>query len=266
MSHITSCLMCQVSLFHELKWEQLFSLKPLEFDCLCVACRSNMLSFVRHEESCTACGRTVPSDELKNFTPAAVGAKSPMCFDCMRWLEHYPISYLKHEALFDYNESFKEWLYRYKYQADQRQRIVVSQQLHAFYKQWSSYQWLVLPSSAKSLEERGFHATASLLDAATIPYQMPFVYIGDGLKQAKKNRKDRVMMRQPFQLVKPELFKPSVNRWLIFDDIYTTGTTLLKAKTILYENWEVLGYPKNDLDVMSLSLARESNSKKPFED
>ena len=263
MNEMSRCLTCQAALFNELKWEQLFSFKGLAFDCLCLECRSNLLPFVRKAASCTACGRIVPSSEIE--VPAAAG-KSPMCFDCVRWLTQYPVSYLKHESLFDYNESFREWLYRYKYQADQRQRAVVSQRLRDGYKQWSSYQWLILPSSEKSLEERGFHATASLLDEAEIPYQMPFVYIGDGRKQAKKDRKDRVLMQQPFELVESELLQPSSNRWLIFDDVYTTGTTLLKAKIILYENWDKLGYPQKDLDVMSLSLARESSDKRTLED
>lgn len=268
MTQISHCLTCQVVLLNELKWQQIFNFKPLTFDCLCLKCRGNMLPFVRNAESCTVCGRLVPPSETEVLTPSAVeaGGKSPMCFDCVRWLAQYPLSYLKHESLFDYNESFREWLYRYKYQADQRQRAVVSQSLRDGYKQWSSYQWLVLPSSSKSLEERGFHATASLLDEAEIPYQMPFVYIGDGQKQAKKNRKDRVLMQQPFKLMEPELFQPSAKHWLIFDDVYTTGTTLLKAKTILYENWEKRGYPQKDLDVMSLSLARESSDRKKAED
>lgn len=260
MTNHTRCLTCSTPLHHELRWSQLFNFKRLEFDCVCQKCRSQFQLFGRQDESCLACGKQLISQSAIKQT--ITEQQTVYCLDCQKWLKQYPINYFEHEAIFEYNAMLREWLYRYKYQADQRQSEVVKQSLNELYRRRSTYQWLVLPSSPVSLKERGFHATGHLLDEAGIPYTMPLGYTGDGRKQAKKDRRQRLLMQQPFQLLDQEDFLSRPPRWLIFDDVYTTGTTILKAKEVLFKKWTSAGRPIDDLKVVSVSLARESISEK----
>lgn len=268
------CAWCNALLNRELVWQQIFSFRPLYFDCMCTDCRALFSPYQPSELSCQTCGRKVElcdkawdavfSDE-KNFsygfevtlTSERITSKKILCFDCVRWLEDFPIELIKHDAVLEYNEAFREWLYRYKYRGDYRLREIVAEPLQNVYQQYNDYQWLVLPSSLNSLRERRFHATAGLLEAADIPFLNPFLYVGDGRKQSQKSRIERLKLRQPFDIRDETLVKLS-QKILIFDDVYTTGATLLFAKKLLTEKAKEISSTTDTLIIASLSLARDS--------
>lgn len=269
-----ACAWCNALLNRELAWKQIFNFRPLYFDCMCIGCRDLFSSYQPSEISCQTCGRKVElcedawekllSDEKKlsygfevTLASERATSKKILCFDCVRWLEDYPIELIKHDAVLEYNEAFREWLYRYKYRGDYRLREVVANPLQNIYHQYKDYQWLVLPSSLNSLRERRFHATAGLLEAADIPFLNPFLYVGDGRKQSQKSRIERLKLHQPFD-IRDETFLKLSQKILIFDDVYTTGATLLFAKNLLSEKAKENSSNTDKLIIASLSLARDS--------
>ena len=53
-------------------------------------------------------------------------------------------------------------------------------------------------------------------------------------------------------------FQKLSQKILIFDDVYTTGATLISAKRILLEKNHELGANVDELAIVSLSLSRDS--------
>ncbi|MCW6659275.1 ComF family protein [Aerococcaceae bacterium NML191292] len=245
-----NCLLCGEQTLYDLHWQDIWQWRQIEADCLCKKCRATFCQYPYETNGCSGCGRLLDGQEV--FTTAYYVENMAYCYDCHRWLEQYPSCLVKHTALLVYNESVREWLYQYKYRADARLAQAVAPYLCAFYREHSNCTWIVLPSSPKSIEERGFHATGYLLDRAEIPYICPFEYIGDGRKQARKNRQERLALEQPFALCADKLALASSTQWLIFDDVYTTGATLLKAKELLY------ACVPDKTQVSSVSLARDT--------
>ena len=276
MSQANECIWCQAALKRDLIWQQIFCFKPLSFDCLCPICRSLFIAYHRSDTACQTCGRAVtlceePWENVfsheKNYmygfevavTKEGATSKKILCFDCVRWLKTYPIDLLTHDALLEYGEVFREWLYRYKYRGDYRLRQIVAEPLKLAYQQYKDYQWLILPSSPKSLQERRFHATAGLLDVAGIPFVNPLTYIGDGIKQSQKTRLERLNLLNPFDISHENLGRLS-RKLLIFDDVYTTGATLMSAKHLLTKKDKESAANTDKLTIKSLSLARDSQS------
>lgn len=276
MSQWKFCVWCNQALDRDLKWQQIFRFQPLSFDCLCTACRSLFIVYQRANVFCQTCGRAVElsqepwenvASHETNFnygflvTETLLGSSSQkvLCMDCVRWFQNYPLELLHHDAVLEYSEAFREWLYRYKYRGDYRLRHIAAEPLKRVYQQYQDYQWLVLPSSPNSLRERQFHATAGLLEAAGIPYLNPLSYIGDGRKQAQKTRLERLSLSQPFDITNENFAKISKNI-LIFDDVYTTGATLVAAKHILFKKNKELDTTGDKLRLISLSLARDSQN------
>lgn len=281
---VNDCFWCQQPLKRELQWQQIFRLKALEFDCLCQNCRKEFMIYQQPKLACQTCGRAVELclekwqkvlsheanfkygfevevEEGLRVEVESSRKKVILCFDCVRWLQQFPFELLKHDTVLEYNDIFREWLYRYKYQGDYRLKEVLVEPLKAAYHKYRDYEWLILPSSPNSLRERGFHATAGLLENASIPFVTPFTYIGDGRKQTQKTRLDRIQLSQPFA-ISDETFKILPRKILIFDDVYTTGATLLSAKKILAEKDHVNGLTTDKLVIVSLSLSRDSQFKR----
>ena len=271
---IKNCIWCNRVLPLEVQFEQLFSFKPLTFANICKECWQQILPYKEAGDTCRACGRAVNKSDVSyeamqgiedNFQFGFVrvsqtGFEEIFCYDCVRWLEVYPRTLLEHKAVLQYNDFFREWLYRYKYQGDFRLRLVMRDFLQEFYRNYVDYQWLILPSSPNSMRERGFNATAALLEAADIPCMCPFEYIGDGQKQAQKDRLSRLQMRQPFALSDKNFEKIS-QKIIVFDDVYTTGRTLLHAKSLLREKDQQEAYKADNISIIGVSLARDQQLK-----
>lgn len=240
------CVMCQIPLVKKLELKQIFSLSPVYFDCLCPTCRQKLANFQIEACSCDSCGRPLVENGEDLYTRAFASELSGQsqrkiwyCYDCLRWLEQYSPALLKHRPIYLYNNFIKECLYRYKYQGDCRIAEIFSFQLNQIYLSHRKYQWMVLPSSPENLKKRGFHPTGWLLECAGIPYVMPLVYCGDGKRQAEKSREERLLLkdtfryREAFDIESLQRNSFASRGWIIFDDVYTTGATLLNAKYTL---------------------------------
>lgn len=256
-----NCLLCGGFLSHELTIQQVLSFQAISFNCICFKCEKKFELKEDSQEDCVACGRTLDPNSSNIYNQAYIkkqdGKSVHYCLDCWRWLEQYPAYYLKHQSIYQYNVSFREFLYQYKYQGDYRLSQIVVKELKRAYIEYKDYQWLVLPSSAQAMKERQFHATASLLAEASIPFYCPFAYQGDGIRQASKNRKERLLLEQSYNILEDSKdFLMEKDKLLLFDDIYTTGATLLKAKECLFQFFINQGVSVPN--IISLSLARDN--------
>ena len=245
--------MCQSLLNYDLRFQDIFSFGKIKPPSLCKECQSQVCLIEPSKDGCFACSRPLSRESQDPFHLAYDKDDVTYCYDCYRWSFTYPLELIQHQSLFKYNDFIREWLYRYKYQADIRLAQVISDHLNKIYQDYASYVWTILPSSPSSYQQRGFHATEQLLKLADIPYTSIFDYQGDGRRQAQKTRQERLKLKSPFKLKQDKIHPKET--YLIFDDVYTTGTTMLKAKFELYHYYQSqLLYKKT---IKSLSLARD---------
>ncbi len=246
-----NCLRCNEPLYHEFQLHFLWQFKRDLFQVLCNSCQkileNTKLDRDKYAIQCQLCHHLLDdSAEADLLTKVYDYQDLKICHDCQFWLKIYSLDTLRNEVIFAYEPIIRETIHAFKSNGDILKGYLFKHSLQKIHRSKRQYQWIVLPSSAESLQSRQFHATGLLLDIAEIPYICPFDYIGDGKKQALKNREERLLMSQPFQ-VNQENIKE--DKLLIFDDIYTTGTTLLYAKKALTES-----FPNKK--IKSVTLAR----------
>lgn len=231
---MSECLLCQCPLASSLTIHELFSFQPYQEQYICPSCRKQFIS-IEKEESCPGCSR-----------PRRPGEKKEYCIDCMKWKNLSPNRVLNHTAFFEYDESLKEWMHAYKTQGDIRLAHVFVPEIKQFYRLNRTALFVPLPISISSQYERGFNQCEEILRAARVPYRLLLENIHNGKKQSEKNRQERLESEQPFHLAHTDF--PLDQRIILFDDVYTTGRTMLYAKEILLEH--------GCKEVASLTLAR----------
>lgn len=259
-----TCLICQSSLESRIRWDQLFSWGQLTTAYLCSTCQQNLWQLDSSSIQCAGCGRVLSvknsEHQLKSYNKIYRVAEENFCYDCYRWLKHYPRKYLNHECLMNYSQLFQECLYCYKYVGDYRLAQIWIEPLKRYAAMYPNAEWFVLPSSPKHLEIRGFHPTGCLLQAAGIHFECPWTYQGNQVRQASKSRKERLKLEQAFA-VKPEVLEQvRTKEWLIFDDLYTTGATMMRAKESLFDYQKQESNKYDDTFIHSVSLARDQLS------
>ncbi|MGX7197184.1 ComF family protein [Enterococcus olivae] len=169
-----------------------------------------------------------------------------ICEECQRWQRLYPDYAFSHQAFFQYDEGFQEWIHQYKFLGDYQLRTTFTPELRAFFK---NKQFLVcpIPLSEERYASRGFNQVTAFLEAADISVTSLLIKKSDTTPQSEKNRKERLASQQPFQ-VTSEVEKIKGKDILLVDDVYTTGRTLFHAAELL------LCY--KPCSISSLSLAR----------
>ncbi|MFL8936256.1 ComF family protein [Rossellomorea oryzaecorticis] len=228
------CLYCESTIKETITWKGLFRSDP---QYLCGECQKGLQPI--EGQRCLHCSRSLEklSDELKI---------DEVCRDCFRWEENpnWQGILLQNTSLFEYNDFLKEYLARYKYRGDHTLAKTFGTPLAKHLKPLQFDHIIPIPLSEERHYERGFNQSVCLLEEAGITASH-LLARSHSEKQSKKSRQERLQQKQVFTLTDKNLAGQSI---LLFDDIYTTGTTLrLSAKLLKAAGAE---------RVTSLTLAR----------
>ncbi|MGO4994220.1 ComF family protein [Jeotgalibaca porci] len=213
-----NCLMCNRALPPCLTLKQIFSFHPHESPIICEKCRQTF-RWIEKETACPGCSRPQKA--------------STICMDCEKWQARLPSEYVSHEAFFYYDAALKEWLQRYKFQGDTRFAQIMSATIQTFLKKSPDAVVVPIPVSEASYAKRGFNQCEELLRIASVPYENWLINISLEKKQSEKKRQERLKTAQPFQLA--PTFNKDITSVILFDDVYTTGRTLMHAKHVFAE-------------------------------
>ncbi|HEY4602071.1 MAG TPA: ComF family protein [Cerasibacillus sp.] len=211
MSH---CLWCDQAITYQATWRHLLTL--MERATLCEPCQTKLTLLTGKQ--CQKCSRESETD---------------ICLDCHYWIKELDTDPLTANiSVFSYNEQMREMIAKWKYRGDYElvhafRHVFVKMFNKHFSTQLKDFAVIPIPLSEMRLYERGFNQADAL--ARLLPrYQPSILQRLHSEKQAKKSRYERIQSKNPFNLVET-INKPVI----LVDDIYTTGTTLRHAATLL---------------------------------
>ncbi|MFC0469952.1 ComF family protein [Halalkalibacter kiskunsagensis] len=232
------CLACHTTFYEQPIWRKLLMLESTTK--LCPPCESKLTPI--HGNRCSSCSRS-----LDSLTPAF--KKGNQCSDCLRWARRSDIVHVleRNVSLYEYNAFLKEWFATFKFRGDAVIAFFFAEKLAEVYeREFCGYLPVALPLSQERLIARGFNQSRLLMQGwADDP---AILFRTSGEKQSKKNRKQRIkqLHQNPFSIRKDA--DVSQKNIVLIDDIYTTGTSVRLAASVLKEN----GAKK----VASLTVAR----------
>jgi competence protein ComFC len=200
---MTSCLLCQNSITGSIKFSDIFLSRQAK-ETVCPDCWSQFELI--SDKHCQIC-----------YQPDIDGT----CRDCLAKADPIP-----HQAIFHYNDFAKQFFQRYKFQGDFRLRRAFDSLLTPALRH---HLVVPLPVSPERLQARGFNQVTGFLSSAKIPYQ-ELLHKIETEHQSHKTRLERLASANPFA-IKSGVKIP--DKLIIFDDIYTTGTTLKHAAKTL---------------------------------
>ncbi|UQS85072.1 ComF family protein [Apilactobacillus apisilvae] len=211
------CLFCDSPLNKELTLGFLLSFKKLSNDLLCKSC-FNKFELINSNHRCIICGRSGDFEDEK-------------CSDCLRWLALD--NSLINKSFFNYNDSMKEYMQRYKFNGDYRLRKIFQ---NYFKKELNSDKIVVpIPVSKSTLKRRGFNQVEGFLDGIEYSDILSVKY-DEKVTHSTQSRIDRIKTKQ-FFVIKNNMKNLIIDKDLIIvDDVYTTGTTMRLAYSLLISN------------------------------
>ncbi|WP_059103369.1 ComF family protein [Shouchella shacheensis] len=218
------CLVCGESFWQPYSWKSLFGLS--EHKGLCLNCSEKLVRL--GERGCLRCHRSLEGDQV-------VRAREGVCYDCIRWEKRLGEDVLKaNYSLFAYQSLVKEMITSYKFSGDAKMSVFFSKELETVYHRWFDACLVVpIPLSPSRLAERGFNQAELLLEGWAVDPKL--LYREEREKQSKKGRKERIshVNHPPFYCAPAEISQLTLQDVLLVDDIYTTGTTVRQAATVL---------------------------------
>lgn len=214
------CLLCGAGLRNEMPLGDLIRLTPLRKRTICEPC-SAAFSLLESFPTCSGCGRK-RTKEMPD-----------PCYDCQRWEKDSQFKFIN-TALFEYNPAMKDYMKRYKFAGDYRLRQVFSERIHEQLRKQSAI-IVPVPVGADTMATRGFNQVTGLLESDRYLELLNVRLDKKTIRQSEKNRQDRLMLGQPFEMMAPEKNQIKNQAVLLVDDVYTTGTTIRHAAALLLQ-------------------------------
>lgn len=219
--YMNHCLWCHEEIMNEFSWKTL--LFGVEGRKVCDCCQERF-SLIKGE-TCKKCFRE---------------SKQPLCYDCRRWEDFFngedPL--VKNVSTYTYNSFMQEVVAKWKYRGDyELVYMFTNVARRSFYNHFRAYLEeaiiVPIPLSKERLEERHFNQSLALANTLMKDKRQISQLLSriNHEKQAKKTRRQRIFGKNPFKLEK------KTNKTVILvDDIYTTGTTIRHAASLLLKN------------------------------
>lgn len=137
---------------------------------------------------------------------------------------------IKVTSLYEYNGAMRDYLHQYKFLQDITLAKVFRYELHNVLK--SKVNIVPIPMHPKRKVKRTFSHVEELLKCARISYS-DVLEKKDDESMGEKTKKERLALSPLFKLQPNAMIKNE--SYLLIDDIYTTGTTLRHAATVLID-------------------------------
>lgn len=201
-----NCYLCDRQMPHQVTWRSVFFHEPE--DVCCSRCRTGF------EEIAAGC-------------PICSAEGEGKCLDCVQWeATEYQGLIDSGTSLYRYNPPMKEYLHRYKFLQD----VILSEVFASVLKEELQKQKSIIvpiPMNDEKLKLRTFSQVDRLLDAASIPYT--HLLGKNRVALGGKSKAERIEMQNVFWWNEKQVPK----KILLFDDLYTTGSTVRMAAKVL---------------------------------
>lgn len=215
------CLWCHTEILQQMYWKAFIT--GMGNTSLCGECMKQLEPI--YAQTCTRC--------FKQST-------KPICNDCHKWRLFFngedPL--VKNISSFIYNDFLKEVIAKWKYRGDyvliDMFTPMIKKTLQTYLKELMADSVVVpIPLSKERLQVRGFNQSAAIATRMlrNDDQMKEILKRTHGEKQSKKSRMQRIFGKNPFNLTET-VTKPVI----LVDDIYTTGTTVRHAATLLKQN------------------------------
>ncbi|MCM3711674.1 ComF family protein [Sporosarcina luteola] len=166
----------------------------------------------------------------------AIENTSLICEDCSKSFERVDI---KEEddvvdqvtSIYTYNEPMREYLHQFKFLQDVALAGVFANELRTELARKDDI-IVPIPMHPQKKIERTFAHVEEMLTAARIPFEDLLIKKNTEV-MGEKTREERLAMRNLFSIKPGSDVKNKT--YILIDDIYTTGTTLRHAATVLKE-------------------------------
>lgn len=225
---MTYCLLCNSEFKAKINYQKLFSLQKERDTVLCLNCKQTF--------------QQLPKDRCQLCCQAMAAGDKKFCLDCRYWQQVYAQNTMQNDALYRYNDAFRDLMVRYKRYGD----YILCQVLAELVASLPSADFYVpLPTSPEHQQKRKFDTISAIFEQL-VPLTYALEKNDQGGAQGEKNRQQRLATQQTFQVKSKITLKGEV---LLLDDIYTTGRTMYHARDALQT-----AFP--DLKIKSFAIAR----------
>ena len=198
-------------------WQTFLSLPKPRERLLCTVC-SEALETVVSDASCGSCAH-------------AVEVATDTCNECMFWWQKYAIR-IQHVALYRYNIFAKSITWKIKHNHDYALIALLGSLLRNFVVEHYDLRRVVFvpyPTDEGTLHKRGMWITEQILLAARLPILHLLQQNEISAKQHKLDKIERLGTAHRKLVVTHGIKGIGEKTVIIFDDIYTTGATVVSA-------------------------------------